>query len=117
MNARTEALISVWSGPVLSRDWVTRLRSFRAGFRKAVGKLYVLGILAYFAAAGIQAIAIPYFSDWLPYMGRHAVYAFAWPIVMPIEINSGRGPSSPRRWSRSLAAEFGGGQLDSIVRR
>lgn len=117
MNARTEALISVWSGPFLSRHGVIKLRSVRAWFRTAVGKIYALGILAYFGAAGIQAISIPYLSEWLPYMGRHAAYALAWPIVVPIEIRSGRGPSSPRQWLRLMTAESGGRQLEFVVRR
>jgi len=46
--------------------------------------------LLYFAVAGVQAISILDFSVWLSYMGQHAVYALAWPIVVQIEINSER---------------------------
>jgi len=108
MNARTEPLIAVWSGPFLSRLGASKLRSIFAELRKAVGQVYRLGILAYFAAAGVQAISIPYFSDWLSYMSHHAVYALAWPIVVPIEINSERGPSSPQEWIALMPAEFSG---------
>jgi len=112
MNARTDALISIWSGPFLSRHRVSKLRSLRSQFRKAVGKVYALGILAYFAAAGVQSIFIPAFSDWLSYISRHAVYAFAWPIIVPIEISSERGPSSPQQWIALLPAEFSGRECD-----
>ena len=108
MNARTEPLIAIWSGPFLSQLGASKLRSIFAELRKAVGKVYRLGILAYFAAVGVQAISIPYFSDWLSYMGHPAVYALAWPIVVPIEINSERGPSSPQQWIVSIPAEFSG---------
>ena len=39
---------------------------------KAVQKLYAVGILVYFAAAGIGGISISDFSDWASFMGRHA---------------------------------------------
>ena len=108
MNVRTEPLIAVWSGPYLSRLGASKLRSIFAELRKAIGKVYRLGLLAYFAAAGVQAISIPYFSDWLSYMSHHAVYALAWPIVVPIEINSERGPSSPQQWIALMPTEFSG---------
>ena len=57
-------------------------------FWKTGRTLYKLGILVYFAAAGIRAVPLPSISDWLSFMGRHTVYAFAWPIIAPIEINS-----------------------------
>ena len=66
----------------------------RAKFWKTVRKLYTLGILVYFAVAGIRAVSIPDFSDWVSYMGFHAIYAFAWPIALPIDIISWR-PSGP----------------------
>jgi hypothetical protein len=90
MNTRTEPLIAVWSGPFLSRLGASKLRSMLAELRKAFGKVYRFGILAYFAVSGVQAVSIPYFPDWLSYMGHHAVYALAWPIVVPIEIDSER---------------------------
>jgi len=108
MNASTEPLIAIWSGPFLSQLGASKLRSIFAELRKAVGKVYRLGILAYFAAAGIQAIPIPYFSDWVSYMSHHAAYALAWPIVVPIEINSERGPSSPHEWIALMPAQFSG---------
>src|SRR5436305_7848535 len=63
----------------------------RAEISKAVQKLYAVGILVYFAAAGIGGVSISDFSDWASFMGRHAVYAFAWPVAAGAEINSG-GP-------------------------
>ena len=72
----------------------------RAEIWKAVQKLYAVGILVYFAAAGILGVSISDFSDWASYMGRHAVYAFAWPITAGAEINSWRGPSGLPRWLR-----------------
>jgi len=90
MNARTEPLVAFWSGPFLSRLGASKLRSIFAELRKAVGKIYRVGILVYFAAAGVQAISMPNFPDWLSYMGHNAVYALAWPIVVPIEIDSER---------------------------
>jgi hypothetical protein len=66
------------------------VRSMFAELLKAVGKIYRVGILLYFAVAGVQAISILDFSVWLSHMGQHAVYALAWPIVVPIEINSER---------------------------
>ena len=65
------------------------------GFWKTGGKLYMAGIVAYFAAAGVQALLLPSFPDWLSFMSRNARDAFAWPVVAPIEINSWRRPSSP----------------------
>src|SRR5256885_9934191 len=53
----------------------------RAEILKAVQKLYAVGILVYFAAAGIGGVSISDFSDWASFMGRHAVYAFAWPVA------------------------------------
>jgi hypothetical protein len=108
MNARTEPLIAVRFRPFLSRLGASKLRSFFADLRKAVWQVYRLGILSYFAAAGVQAISIPYFSDWLSYMSHHALYALAWPIVVPIEINSERTPSSPQEWIALMPAEFSG---------
>jgi len=67
---------------------------------KAVQKLYAVGILAYFAAAGIGGVSISDFSAWASFMGRHAFYAFAWPVVVGAEIDSWRGPSALRRWLR-----------------
>src|SRR6266576_910072 len=67
---------------------------------KAVQKLYAVGILVYFAAAGIGGVSISDFSDWASYMGRHAVYAFAWPVAAGAEIDSWRGPSGLPRWPR-----------------
>ena len=113
MNASTEPLIAIWSGPFLSQLGASKLRSIFAELRKAVGKVYRLGILAYFASAGVQAISIPYFSDWLSYMGNHAVYALAWPIVVPIEINLERAPGSPQEWIALMPAEFNGRYSDS----
>ena len=57
-------------------------------FWKTGRKLYKLGIPVYFAAAGIRAVPLPSISDWLSFMCRQAVHAFAWPIIAPIEINS-----------------------------
>jgi len=37
---------------------------------KAVQKLYAVGILAYFAAAGIGGVSISDFSAWASFMGR-----------------------------------------------
>src|SRR5438477_8094353 len=65
----------------------------RAEIWKAVQKLYAVGILVYFAAAGIVGVSISDFSDWASFMGRHAVYAFAWPVAAGAEIDSWRGPS------------------------
>src|SRR5438105_2389508 len=53
----------------------------RAEIWEAVQKLYAVGILVYFAAAGIVGVSISDFSDWASFMGRHAVYAFAWPVA------------------------------------
>jgi hypothetical protein len=108
MNARTGPLIAVWSGPFLNRLGASKMRYFFAELQKAVGQVYRLGILAYFAAAGVQATSIPYFSNWLSYMSHHAVYALAWPIVVPLEIYSERGPSSPQEWIALMPAEFSG---------
>ena len=58
-----------------------------------VRKLYAVGILVYFAAGGILAISISDFTDWASFMGRHAVYAVAWPAAAVAEINSWREPS------------------------
>ena len=60
----------------------------RADLWRAIQKLYVVGILVYFAMAGILAMWIDDFSEWNSYMGRHAVYAFAWPVAAAVQINS-----------------------------
>jgi hypothetical protein len=62
----------------------------RAEVWKAVRRLYAAGILVYFAAASILAISIADFSDWASFMGRHAIYAFAWPLAAAAQINSWR---------------------------
>jgi hypothetical protein len=54
----------------------------RAKIWKGLRKIYVLGILIYFAGSGVRALQIPSFSDWLYYMGFHALYAFVWPIAI-----------------------------------
>ena len=59
----------------------------RAEIWKAVRKLYAV-ILVYFAAGGILAVSISDFSDWASFMGRHAVYAVAWPATAVAESNS-----------------------------
>ena len=64
------------------------LITMRAKIWKAVQKLYAVGILVYFAAAGIGGVSISDFSDWASFMGRHAVYAFAWPVAAGAEIDS-----------------------------
>jgi len=69
----------------------------RAEFWKAVRKLYAVGILVYFAAGGILAISISDFADWASFMGRHAVYAVAWPAAAVAEINSWREQSGRLR--------------------
>lgn len=40
---------------------------------------------------------MPDFSEWVPFMGRHAVYAVAWPAAAVAEINSWREPSGRLR--------------------
>lgn len=65
----------------------------RAEIWKAVRNLYAAGILVYFGAAGILAVSMPDFSEWVSFMGRHAVYAVAWPAAAVAEINSWREPS------------------------
>ena len=72
----------------------------RAEIWKAVQKLYAVGILVYFAAAGILGVSISDFTDWASFMGRHDVCAFAWRITAGAEINSWRGPSGLPRWLR-----------------
>ena len=74
--------------------------TMRAEIWKAVQKLYAVGILVHFAAAGIVGVSISDFSDWASFMGRHAVYAFAWPVAAGAEIDSWRGPSGLPRWLR-----------------
>jgi hypothetical protein len=54
----------------------------RAKIWKAVRKIYVFGILVYFAGSGVRAVRIPSLSDWFYYMGFHALYAFGWPIAI-----------------------------------
>src|SRR2546423_15421096 len=63
----------------------------RAEIWKGVQKLYAVGILVYFAAAGIGGVSISDFSDWASFMGRHAVYAFAWPVAAGGPDGSWRG--------------------------
>jgi len=65
----------------------------RAKLWEAVQKLYAVGILVYFAWAGIFALSITDFSQWVSFMGHHAVYAFAWPITAAAQINSWLEPS------------------------
>jgi hypothetical protein len=60
----------------------------RAEFWRSVQKLYVVGILVYFAWAGILAFSITDFSQWASFMGRHAVYAVAWSIATAVQIKS-----------------------------
>ncbi len=48
----------------------------------------------------IGLVSISDFSDWASFMGRHAVYAFAWPVAAGAEIDSWRGPSGLPRWLR-----------------
>src|SRR5437588_11595796 len=74
--------------------------TMRAEIWKTVQKLYAAGILVYFAAAGIGGVSISDFSDWASFMGRHAVYAFAWPVVAGAEIDSWRGPGGLPRGAR-----------------
>src|SRR5204862_8223458 len=77
--------------------------TMRAEIWKAVQKLYAVGILVYFAAAGIGGVSISDFSDWSSFMGRHAVDAFAWPVAAGAEIASWRSPSGPPWWLREGA--------------
>ena len=60
----------------------------RAKIWSTARKVYVLGILVYFAVAGVRALTIPLFSDWLFFMGSHAIYAVVWPIAWPVAIFS-----------------------------
>ena len=69
----------------------------RAKIWKTVEKIYVFGILVYFAAAGIRALTMPSFSDWARYMSSHAIYACAWPIALPIEMVLWRPSGSQSR--------------------
>jgi hypothetical protein len=69
----------------------------RAELWKSVQKLYAVGILVYFAGAGILALSISDFSQWASFMGRHAVYAFAWPIAAAAQIKSWLEPSGLER--------------------
>ena len=62
--------------------------TMRAKLWEAVQKLYAVGILVYFAWAGILALSITDFSQWASFMGHHAVYAFAWPIATAAQIKS-----------------------------
>jgi hypothetical protein len=64
---------------------------------KAVRHLYAAGILVYFGTAGILAVSMPDFSEWVSFMGRHAAYAVAWPAAAVAEINSWREPSRRQR--------------------
>jgi hypothetical protein len=66
----------------------------------AFQKLYATGILVYFAAAGVLALSITDFPDWLSFMGRHAVYSFAWPVAAAVQINSWRGSGGAQMWVR-----------------
>jgi hypothetical protein len=63
-------------------------------------KIYAAGIVVYFAAAGALAVSITDFSEWVSFMGRHAVYAFAWPVAAAVQINSWRGSAAAHRWLR-----------------
>src|SRR5437868_15477075 len=67
--------------------------TMRAEIWKAVQKLYAVGILVYFAAAGIGGVSIFDFSDWASFMGRHAGYAFAWPVAAGAEVGFWPGPT------------------------
>ena len=60
----------------------------RAKIWSTARKVYVLGILVYFAVAGVRALTIPLFSEWLSFMAFHAMYALVWPIAWPVAIIS-----------------------------
>ena len=63
-------------------------------------KLYAAGILVYFAAAGALAMSITDFSEWVSFMGRHAAYAFAWPVAAAVQISSWQGAGGAQTWMR-----------------
>jgi hypothetical protein len=58
----------------------------RAKIWKGIRKIYAFGILVYFAGSGVRAVRIPSLSDWLYYMGFHALYAFVWPIAIMVAV-------------------------------
>ena len=72
----------------------------RADFWNTIRKLYAAGILIYFGAAGVLALSISDFSGWMSFMGRHALYALAWPVAAAAEINLWRGQGGPYQWLR-----------------
>jgi len=69
-----------------------------ADFWTMIRKVYAAGILIYFATAGVLALSISDFSGWLSFMGRHALYALAWPTATVAEINAWRGQGRLQQW-------------------
>ena len=69
-----------------------------ADFWNMIRKLYAVGILVYFGAAGVLALSISDFSGWMSFMGRHALYALACPLGAAAQINSWRRQSGTHQW-------------------
>ena len=69
-------------------------------FWNTIRKLYAVGILVYFGAAGVLALSMSDFSGWMSFMGRHALYALAWPVAAAAQINSWRGEGGAQQWMR-----------------
>ena len=72
----------------------------RADFWSTIRKMYAVGILVYFAATCVLALPISDFSDWMSFMGRHAMYALAWPVAAASQINAWRGQGGLQHWLR-----------------